>query len=331
MENQAKVISTPTKRLPTGSRLVVATILVAVAVSMFGIYKLRGRKRTVIKFENVKLRKLTDSGNAVVAAISPDGKYFAYATSDAGKETLLLKQVASTAGGVEIVPASEVNYQGLSFSPDGNFIYYVRSSSGQANTIFRVSKLGGSSITLNKQVDSAATVSPDGKYMSFLRADPDQKESALIVSPVDGSSERRMTVMKTPSRFVVTVAPTWSPDGKQIAVVGRPEEGSQDQLVIVTVADGSFKPLSQGRWQELRGISWSVDGYSIFASATDQSTQRAQLYQVLYPKGDVSQVTNDLSDYQQISMTRDSSQIVTVQVVVSQGKRTRDVILFSNQ
>jgi len=330
MENQAKVIRAPSKRLPSGSRLVVGTIVVAVAVSAFGIYKLRGRKPRVIKFENVKQSKLTNSGNAVVAAISPDGKYVAYATSVAGKETLLIKPVASPGGDIEIVPPSDGNYRGLSFSPDSKSIYYVRSSSGQPNTISRISTVGGPSTTLNKIVDSAATISPDGKYMSFLRGYPDQNETALIVSPVEGSSERKLTVMKSPSSFVVTVAPTWSPDGKQIAVGGRQDEGTNAQIVVINVTDGSFKPVGQKRWQEIRSLSWSVDGYSLIVSATEQSAQGAQLYQVLYPTGDLTQVTNDLSDYQQISMTRDSSQIVTVQVVVSQGKRTRNVVLFSN-
>jgi len=330
MDNQAKVINASAKRLPTGTRLVVVTILLAISISAFGIYKLRGRKPSIIKFDNLKLLKLTSSGNAVVAAISPDGNYVAYATSDAGKETLLIKPVASPGGDIEIVPPSDGNYRGLSFSPDSKSIYYVRSSSGQPNTISRISTVGGPSTTLNKIVDSAATISPDGKYMSFLRGYPDQKETALIVSPVEGSSERKLTVMKSPSSFVVAVAPTWSPDGKQIAVGGRQDEGSDAQIVVINVADGGFKPVGQKRWQDIRSLSWSVDGYSLVVSATDQYTQAGQLYQVLYPTGNLTRVTNDLSDYQQLSMTRDSSQIVTVQVVVSQGKRTRDVVLFSN-
>jgi Tol biopolymer transport system component len=293
--------------------LVVATLIVAVAVSAFGIYKLRGRKRTIITFDNLKLLKLTTSGKVNVVAISPDGRDVAYVTSDDGRETLWVKQVASAGRDVEIIPASEGNYHGLSFSPDGNFIFYVRSSQGQPNGISRVPTLGGSSITLNKDVDSAVSISPDGKYMSFLRDYADQKETALIVAPVDGSSERRMTVMKSPSSFVISAAPSWSSDNKQIAVVARQDDAiPYHQVLVVTVADGRFIPLGEKHWQQISSISWSVDGYSLIASAMDQDSLGAQLYQILYPSGEVRKVTTDLSDYQQVSMTRDSRQIVAL-------------------
>ena len=304
----------PTKRIPNGSILVVATLIVAVAVSAFGIYKLRGRKRTIITFQNVKVLKLTTSGAVIVAAISPDGRDFAYVTSDAGKETLWIKQVASAGRDVEIVPASEGAYHGVSFSPDGNFIFYVRSSSGQPNTIFRVPALGGSPITLNNDVDSPVSISPDGKYMSYLRGYPDQRETALIVAPTDGSTERKLTVMKNPSSFVLNAAPSWSLDGKQIVVAGSQDEGnSYQQILEITVADGSFKPIGNKRWQQINSVSWCVDGFSLFVSATDHDSTGAQIYQVLYPSGDVTKVTKDLTDYQQISMTRDSRHIIALQ------------------
>jgi len=323
--------SAPSKRIPNGTVLVVATLLVAAAISAFGIYKMRGRKRPSISFQNVKLLKLTASGNVVVATISPDGRDFAYVTSEAGKETLWIKQVANPGRNLEIVPASENNYHGLSFSPDGNFIYYVRSGEGQPKTIFRIPALGGASITLNKDVDSPVAFSPDGKFMAYLRGYPDSNETALMVAPIDGTSERKVVALKNPSGFVVTAGPAWSSDSKQIAAAGKQEEsGSLSQhILIVTVADGSISPLEKERWQQIGRLAWCADGNSLIATATDQASQRSQIYQVSYPAGQTQRVTNDLTDYQQVTLTRDSRQILAVRNERQANLWTGDVILLS--
>ena len=323
--------SAPAKRIPNGTVLVVATLLVAVAISAFGIYKMRGRKRPSISFQSVKLLKLTTSGNVVVAAISPDGRDFAYVTSESGKETLWIKQVASAGRNLEIVPASEGNYHGLSFSPDGNFIYYVRSNEGQPNTIFRIPVLGGTSITLSKLVDSPVAFSPDGKFMSYLRGYPDSNETALIVGPIDGTSERKVVALKNPSGFVVTSAPAWSSDSKQIAAVGKQEESGAlyQRILIVTVADGSSTSLEKAHWLQIGRLAWCADGNSLIATATDQGSPGSQVYQVSYPSGQAQRVTNDLTDYQQVTLTRDSRQILAVQTESQANLWTRDVILLS--
>jgi Periplasmic component of the Tol biopolymer transport system len=328
---QLATSSAPAKRIPNGTVLVVATLLVAIAISAFGIYKMRGRKRTSISFQNVKLLKLTTSGKVVVAAISPGGRDFAYVASEAGKETLWIKPVANAGRELEIVPASEGNYLGLSFSPDGNFIYYVRSIEGQPNTIFRIPALGGTSITLNKDVDSPVAFSPDGKFMSYLRGYPDSKETALIVAPIDGTSERKVVALKNPSGFVVTSAPAWSSDSKQIAAVGKQEESGApyQQILIVTVADGSISLLEKAHWQQVGGLAWCSDGNSLLVTATDQHSPGSQIYQVSYPSGQTQRVTNDLADYQQVTLTRDSRQILAVQNERQANLWTRDVILLS--
>ena len=73
----------------------------------------------MVSFENFKPAKLTSNGNVVTAAISPDGKDFAYVSGDSGKQTLWIRPVVTNGSDTEIVPASEGNYLGLSFSPDG--------------------------------------------------------------------------------------------------------------------------------------------------------------------------------------------------------------------
>ena len=74
-------------------------------------------------FASVSLNRLTTTGAAGSAAISDDGRYVAYVVTEGGKSGLWLRQVATTSN-VAIVPAAEVQFHGVTFSPDGNYIYY---------------------------------------------------------------------------------------------------------------------------------------------------------------------------------------------------------------
>jgi len=289
--------------------LVVATVVAGIAISVFGIYKLRGWKRPMVSFENFKPAKLTSNGNVVTAAISPDGKDFAYVSGDSGKQTLWIRPVVTNGSDTEIVPASEGNYLGLSFSPDGKFIYYVR-----ANDVFKVPAAGGAPIRLVRDVASAVALSTDGKHMAYLRDYPDQKESALIVSPIEGFPERKLAAMTSPSTFVITSGPAWSPDGKQIAALSE-ENGSTpyQQVVIVGVADGRVRSIDNVRWAQIGRVSWVHDGNSLVVTSADQESPGAQVWQISYPSGQSKRITKDLTDYQQLTLSRDSRQIIAIQ------------------
>ena len=72
----------------------------------------------------MKISNLTTTGQITHAAISPDGKYVAHVVEDQGKESLWVRQVATTSS-QQIVAPADVDYMGLTFSTDGNFIYYT--------------------------------------------------------------------------------------------------------------------------------------------------------------------------------------------------------------
>lgn len=77
-------------------------------------------------FQNVTVSRITTSGRAMEANISPDGKYVVYLeTGDDGNRGLFVKQTA-TGNTIPIVPPTKGNVlKGTSFSPDGNFVYYL--------------------------------------------------------------------------------------------------------------------------------------------------------------------------------------------------------------
>ena len=107
-------------------------LLLVVGGIVFGLYWLiRQRQANPVTkplpaspLQTMRMRKLTNTGNITTAAISADGTYVAYALQDAGQQSLWLRQVAITSN-VQISPPARANYTGLTFSRDGNYLYYI--------------------------------------------------------------------------------------------------------------------------------------------------------------------------------------------------------------
>jgi WD40 repeat protein len=115
----------------------------------------------VSPFKSVSIKRLTTDGKAESVAISPDGKYFAYVIEEGGRQSLWVRQVAAV-NNVQIVAPADVEYNGLTFSPDGNFIYYV-----QGDVLYQTATFGGSTRKLWEGVSTKITFSPDGKRLAF--------------------------------------------------------------------------------------------------------------------------------------------------------------------
>src|SRR5262249_56093154 len=88
------------------------------------VYRLAGTREPSLHFQSPSIGKLTATGNISNAAISPDGKYIVYAMDEAGKQGLWVRQVA-VANSVRLIPASEIEYRGLTFSHYCNYHYYI--------------------------------------------------------------------------------------------------------------------------------------------------------------------------------------------------------------
>lgn len=262
-------------------------------------------------FQNMRISRLTNTGRANGAAISPDGKYVVHVVSEAGRQSLWVRQVA-TSSNVQIVPPAEVQYGSLTFSNDGNFVYYVMLDKSPPTALYQVPTLGGSSTKLIEGVESSVTLSPDGKQLAFVRYYPAQGERALIVANADGSNERRLLTRKRPDSFA---DPAWSPDGQTIALSTKTSDASGYYMNIVgiRVEDGAETPITQQRWMNIGRAAWLRDGSGLVMTATDQVSRLSQVWHVSYPAGEARRITNDVNDYRSVTITADSSALVTVQ------------------
>ena len=97
-------------------------------------FKLMRRPRE-FTLQNMQIVKLTDNGKAASAAISPDGRDVAYVLVDGEKQSLWVRNVPSKSD-VQVLSPAAVDFAGLNFSPDGNYIYFSRGERGGPSMIY---------------------------------------------------------------------------------------------------------------------------------------------------------------------------------------------------
>ncbi len=262
----------------------------------------------------MKIARLTSTGTADKAAISPDGKYLVHVASESGQQSLRVRQV-NTNSDVQIVPPSDVQYAGLAFSRDGDFIYYVAAEKNSfTSNLYQIPVLGGNERRLISNVSGAVTFSPDGQQLAFIRNLPDAGEDALMIASAQGGGERQLSVRKLPN-FFRHVA--WSPEGKTIACgAGSFVPSYTTYVVEVALESGREKQIGTQSWMFMGQLAWIGDGRGLILAASEQesgSFDAQQLWYISYPEGEARRVTNDLNNYTGVSLTSDSSRLVTVQ------------------
>ena len=221
-------------KLGTGVAALIVIVLVAAAA--YGVYALFNRKRPV-PFENISITKVTDTGKAALVAIAPDGKYILYVVRDAGQQSLWLRNLPTNSD-TQVIPPVEVEYNHLRFSPDGNYIYFMRSEPGSSELdyLYRAPVLGGTPQKLVTDIDSNITFSPDGQQIAYLRDNnPEAGKQRLLVLPASGGDEKIFYSGPISGGFR---DPAWSPDGKTIVCMVLQPGTAFSGLVAFDIASG---------------------------------------------------------------------------------------------
>ena len=296
-------------------RVLIASLLVGLAVSMFGagIYLLRTRgSKSRWNLESMKISRVTQSGNATAAAISPDGRYVAYALREGEKQSLNIRQVA-TGSDVQILPPDQIVLWGLIFSPDGNYIDFVRSEKNNPfNTyLYRMPVLGGTPYLVMKGgLDGSHSYSPDGTQFAFLRVRPKGGDVDLLIANADGSSERLLATRPYLDEFSGTA---WSPDGKTVAFTTLEATiRLRSVLWATSVADGSVREIYSTA-DTMGRPHWLPDGSGLLVSIGPVfHASPGQLWSISFPGGEIHRLTNDLNDYQDccLDLTQDGRTLV---------------------
>jgi TolB protein len=264
------------------------------------------------RFASIALNRMTTTGTAGLAAISDDGRYVAYVVTEDGKSGLWLRQVATTSN-VPIVPPAEVRFNGVTFSPDGNYVYYSFYPAREVfGNLYQVPVLGGGSRRIVEDVDGGVSFDPEGKRFAFVRNTALTREAALIIADAGGSNLKTLGTRKAPNRYKVQSV-AWSPDGKSIAALADRDEALQTDIVLVDVATGKETVLGNHAWRSVTYVAWLPDGNALLINAQEANGEStSQIWLVPVPGGEPRRITNDLSTYLGLSLTADGKSFVSV-------------------
>ncbi|HEV2177514.1 MAG TPA: protein kinase [Terriglobia bacterium] len=257
--------------------------------------------------------RVTGSGDLQQADISPDGKYVAYVRSRGGvaylqsrggKQSLWLKQLA-TDSDVQIATLGDDVCTGVAFSPDANYVYFVRQEPVKPNgDLYQVPALGGTPRKVLAGIGGPPTFSPDGQRVAFVRYA--SGETNLVTTSLDGSGERVLASYKAPDGIHPRVA--WSPDGKTLAFV---QVTPEQILATIGVGGGPAQAVPGAHWADIKDFTWLPRSRDLLVAAFQSGS--AQLYEVSVEGEETRQITHDLSRYTGIRASADGKTLLALQ------------------
>ena len=278
--------------------MLVGLALLTVALGIY-FFRMSGR-RIDWNLQAMKISRVTQSGNATNVAISPDGRYVVYVLREGEKQSLNVRQVA-TGSDVRILPPDEVVIWGLTFTPDANYIDFVRSEKPDLTDthLYRMPVLGGTPhLVMQGGIDFGSSYSPDGTEFAFLRVSEtgSSEKIEVWIAKADGSDQRVLASRPYRDEYIGVA---WSPDGRTVAfTTSEATKSLRSSLWAISVADGSVREIYSTP-NPIGRPRWLPDGSGLLAPIGDvRQALRGQLWFISYPKGEARRLTNDLMDYQ---------------------------------
>jgi eukaryotic-like serine/threonine-protein kinase len=295
-------------KLGLGIGSVAALLLVAAAA--YGIYALFSRKPAL--FQNFSVSKATQNGKATLVAIAPDGKYLLHVMDDGGQQSLLLQNIPTNST-TQVVAPGPFEYVGLRFSPDGNYLYFVRFEPGSHSLkyLYRAPVLGGTPQKLVTDIDSNITLSPDGKKFAYLLANnPQVGEYRIIVRSAEGSDEK---IIATGPLNEAQLDLAWSPNGKTIVMALSQPGDALGGMAAFDAESGKRDDFLLSKDLYFSKQVWLPDGSGLLALGVPVFSSQVQIVHVAYPSGKVSAVTRDTNSYIDLSLAADGHTVAAVE------------------
>ena len=213
-----------------------------------------------------RLRPVTaNTGLTTTPALSPDGKLAVYASDQASgggaNLDLWVQPLTEGAQPVRLTqnPADDLN---PSFSPDGGQIAFFSSREGSG--IYLIPALGGPERLLVRGGHDPR-FSPDGRWIAYSSGSKDNfSESKVFLMPAGGGAAKRIAEDIPWARD-----PVWSPDGRQLLVLGAAATNDLASLEFWLVSPERGASVRTGLASLLRerrvlldvgfGVDWSGD------------------------------------------------------------------------
>jgi serine/threonine protein kinase/Tol biopolymer transport system component len=325
-ERSGAILSEPSKQHRVGTGVILVGLLAVLAAAGYGVYTLVHKQQSgqdaqnaqnpnLAPFEKFTIENVSNNGHITQTAISADGKYLLQALEEGGLQSLWLRHIP-TSTNKEVLAAARTRYEGLTFSPDGNYIYFVRrdEENEAESVLYSATVLGGEPHIVIKDVDSPVSFSPDGRYFVFLRELHDSPNWDLLLARSDGTLERPIfSSHPLPSDSHV---PAWSPDGKTIVIpIVQPTQDAIGGFLAVDVATGKDHTVAVSPDRIYYGPAWMPDGSALLATASrlDSGRMQRQIGYLSYPDGQYRELTADTNNYGNLGIANDGKTLVAIQ------------------
>ncbi len=298
-------------RFAVGSAAVAFAVLIGLSFYFLSGRSPVGRGSDGGPFTSFTIKRFSDNGSFNPAVISPDGKFIAYTDKDFG---IWLKN-AETDTSIEISPLG-IERAVIGFSPDHGFLYIVGHSKDRRSELLKMAVFGHTPPQkIAENLWNYPAISPDGQQIAFTRYDPETGVFSIIGAATDGSGERTIATSKENERFdnwKQSIA--WSPDAGKIACIGRAtaDESVARFIQILRIADGEEigRIIPPSEIDYLQAVAWLPDGDNLIVIGHNQASL-GQIYRSTISTNTWQRITNDLIDYNNLSITADGKTIIT--------------------
>ena len=243
------------------------SLLAALLVGYFFVRNQLGGSHSLAAAKLLQLT--TTGGRQEFAAWSPDGKSIAYSNEINGFKKIFVKPLQGepkqlTAGNLDDIQPR--------WTPDGSQLLFVRSNQARGKLepgdvfgkydggdIWREDMASGKA---EKFLDNAfnPSFSPDGKLLAVDSSWAGPRRIWIV----DREGHNPQQVTSENSEAVDHLQPNWSPDGNNI--VFQNKEQTKFSIKVVSVANHTITPLTDGRFHDLNPV-WSRSGKYIYFSS----------------------------------------------------------------
>ena len=294
-----------------GALAVIVLGVLAIGAAAVWIANKEQPKKSETKSGIVSFEPVTDSGDILNLTVSPHGKLLAYVARDeeSGKTLKLLDIQANQA--VKLNVPEELNFSAITFSPDGDFLYFLNPKGvNQSGDVYRITRFGGDPKLVATDVWSEFSISPDGKSGAFYRQSPTTNQHFLIVKNLEENSDEKIIATRSfPDGFFLVSPPAWFPNGKKLIANVKPQKRVFSQLVTIDIETGKETKLETPELKIVVNARVLPNGENLVISGREPD-KFSQVYKFSLSDSKLTRITNDVNNYRDISLSTDGKTLV---------------------
>jgi DNA-binding winged helix-turn-helix (wHTH) protein/Tol biopolymer transport system component len=312
LSSQTPTTSTPDLTPRSRKSWLVLGTMATILVAAVGILVLILWRREYPPQPRISQLTANPAGDRVrAAAISPDGKYLAFAD-----ETGFYLRTIEGGETHPITAPGQFRVSSAAWFPDGTHMVVALAKSGQESGLWDLSVLGGGARQIADD-GFAPAISPDGKHVAFVKGSKTHQQLWMMSS--DGS-QPEMLAGDEGDYFGQVV---WSPEGQRIAYSrGKLTYGYGIRLGIETMdlKSRSARTLSWPDGLNLP-LAWSSNNHLIYCAnerpprQADSSLWSVPLDRDGQLRGAASRINTDAGMVVSLSVSADSKRLVVLKGV----------------